>query len=84
MQINFKKLIKSSASRLSRERVITYAILTLFIIFLVLLVWDAVIFLQYYRIAVEPARPAAAGRVEISRPKLEKVLEIIKKREAAP
>lgn len=84
MEINFRKFIKPGLLHLSRERIMTYAVLKLFVIFLILLALDAIIFRYYYRIAVEPARPSVTGRVEISQQKLDKVLEIIKKRETLP
>lgn len=84
MEINFKKFIKPGLLYLSRERIMTYGVLNLFVIFLTLLILDAIIFRHYYRIAVETARPSVTGRVEVSQQKLDKVLEIIKKRETSP
>ena len=83
MKINFKNLPSVIRLRLSRARVITYAVLALLILFFVLTAIDAAIFLSYYKIAVEPAQPSPGERVEISRQNLERALEIIKKREAA-
>ena len=67
--------------RVSRERIIIYAMLALLVLFFILTAVDAVIFLSYYKIAVEPARPSSAGRIEISGQNLEKALEIIKTRQ---
>lgn len=84
MKIDFENILKAVARHFSKERVLIHAVFAFFVLFLLLLVLDTVIFLHYYQIAVEPARPLGTGQVGISQSKLEKVLEIVQKREAAP
>ena len=81
MEINFKNLPSVIHLRISRARVITYAVAALLGLFFVLTAIDAVIFISYYKIAVEPAQPFLGERVEISRQNLERALEIIKTRQ---
>ena len=85
MEINFKNLSSAMLLRISRAHIINYATLALLGLFFVLTAIDAVIFISYYKIAVEPSRQSsfAGERLEISRQNLDKALDIIKKREAA-
>lgn len=77
MAFNFKNIIKNATSSFSRKRVFIYVFCFLIVLFIALLMWDMIIFLSYYRIAVEPQAPITAHMVKISEDNFKKALDII-------
>lgn len=81
---DFKQILeKRGFGAFSQERAVLYMIFILIFIFLALLLGDAIIFWRHYEIIVQSPQAGALPETGISRPNLERSLEIIRSRESA-